>query len=164
MRLPAPMCLVAPVLALALANVAGPANAATYGNARFGYSVAYPADLLVPEPEAGNGDGRQFHARKGAAKMSVWGIYNALDQSPAEIAMDYERDCAAGKVSYSAVSKRLVAFSCITKAGQILYQKTLIKGDVLTTVRFEYPNSERSVWDPVVRQVAGSLAAAPAGN
>ena len=152
----------ASVLALVILSLAIPAqsqSATTYGNARFGYVIAYPADLLVPEREADNGDGRQFHARHGTAKMSVWGAYNAEGQSPEEIARNYAGDCGAGKVTYKVAKPRLVAFSCVTPAGRVIYQKTVIRQDVLSTVRFDYPNEERTIWDPVVRKVSGSLSA-----
>ena len=132
---------------------------ATYVNARFGYSVSYPADLLVPEPEADNGDGRRFHARRGTAAMLVWGAYNAEKQSPAGIARQYEADCGAGKVTYKVAKPALVAFSCITPAGRLIYQKTLIRRDVLATVRFEYPAAEQATWNPVVQRVSASLSA-----
>ena len=142
-----------------LATSAHSAGAATYVNARFGYSVSYPTDLLIPEPEADNGDGRKFHARRGTAAMLVWGAYNADQRSPEDIAREYEVDCGAGKVTYKVAKPQLVAFSCITPAGRVIYQKTLIRHDVLTTVRFEYPAAEQTIWNPAVQQVSGSLSA-----
>lgn len=44
----------------------------TYTNGRFGYSACYPADLLRPQPESPNGDGRAFVGEHGA-KLLVWG-------------------------------------------------------------------------------------------
>ncbi len=151
-------------LALTVLASAQSAGAATYANVRFGYSVGYPAELLIPEPEADNGDGRKFHARHGTATMLVWGSYNADKQSPEEIARAYESDCSAGQVNYKVAKSQLVAFSCTTPAGHVIYQKTLIHGDVLTTVRFEYPVGERTIWDPVVQQVSGSLRAGSSAN
>lgn len=141
--------------------LAGAANAATYANARFGYWLDYPAQLMVPGREADNGDGREFHAHHGAAKMAAWGGYNALDQSPAQIAQDYEKGCRGGKIGYRVARPRLVAFSCVMPGGRVLYQKTLIGGDVLATIRFDYPLAERATWDPVVNMVAGSLRLRP---
>ena len=143
----------------ALATAAHCAGMATYVNARFGYSVSYPADLLVPEPEADNGDGRKFHARRGTAAMLVWGAYNADNRSPEQIAREYEADCGAGKVTYKVAKPGLVAFSCTTPAGRVIYQKTLIRHDVLSTVRFEYPAGEQAIWDPAVQRVSASLSA-----
>lgn len=139
-----------------------PAFAATYGNARFGYSIRYPENLLVAEREADNGDGRAFHARTGLAKVLVWGAYRAMDyeQTPSGIAREYERHCSGGKVTYQVVKSTLVAFSCITPTRHVIYQKTLISPEVLRTVRFEYPYADRAIWDPVVQQVANSFTVA----
>ena len=32
----------------------------TYHNPRFGYSIAYPKDILYPQGESDNGDGQKF--------------------------------------------------------------------------------------------------------
>jgi len=55
---------------------------ATYANARYGYSIAYPDDLLTPGKEADDGDGLAFSAKTGGARVAVWGRYNATDDTP----------------------------------------------------------------------------------
>jgi hypothetical protein len=151
-------------LAIAFAAFAfaasGASTLATYANARFGYTIEYPADLLVPQPEAENGDGRAFDTKTGKAQILVYGGYNALDESPAELANHAEKDCAGGHAQYRVVKPALVAVSCMTKDG-ILYQKTLIHGDTLTTLRAAYPARERGQWDAVVAAMARSMAAPP---
>jgi hypothetical protein len=142
---------------LALVLNASPAFAVTYANARFGYTIAYRGDLLIAEPEADNGDGRSFHARHGAAKLLVWGSNRDADESPTVIARQYQGDCAAGKIAYSVVKPKLVAFSCVTAKGDILYQKTIIGDDRLCSLRFDYPAAERATWDGVVKEVSASL-------
>jgi len=90
----------AAALAVAAQSHGSPIAAQTvsYGNARFGYWISYPADLLVPEPEADNGDGRAFHARHATGKMSVWGSNRDQDAEPMPIAIarSYEADCGPG--------------------------------------------------------------------
>lgn len=145
-------------LVIGLAAVPLVAKAETYVNARFGYALRYPAALLAPQPEAENGDGRRFLARRGSATLSVWGAYRAADpaQSPKAIARAYEADCAPRSVTYEAIRPTLVAFSCRTPAGRILYQKTLLDGEVARSVRFDYPADERATWDRVVEEVSAS--------
>ncbi|HTR87972.1 MAG TPA: hypothetical protein VMI56_26050 [Reyranella sp.] len=155
------------VSALALAALAsvpatGGPSLATYANSRFGYTVEYPADLLVPQEEAENGDGRAFEARHGRAQILVYGGYNALNESPAELAGRAETDCAGHHAQYRVAKPNLVAISCTTTDG-ILYQKTMIRGDTLTTLRAAYPSSERKVWDGVVARMSRSLVPAPGG-
>ncbi len=137
------------------------ANAATYSNVRYGYWVSYPDDALVAEPEADAGDGRAFHARHGTAKMSVWATWNlhdnAVDQSPRGVAREAAMDCANQALPYRVVKRTFVALSCVTPKGSVIYQKTLISKDVLTSVRFEYPSAEKAHWDDVVKSVAATL-------
>lgn len=130
-----------------------------YANARFGYSILYPSDFLVPEPESGNSDGRSFHSPRRLGKLSVWGSYaSELETTPVSIARLYETDCRSGSITYEVLKLHLIAFSCVNRTGMILYQKTIIgRDDVLRSVRFEYPYSDRATWNPVVRQVANSL-------
>ena len=139
----------------------GPAHAETYTNVRYGYWVSYPADLLVAEPEADAGDGLSFHARQGTAKMSVWATWNlhdeAVDQSPEGVAREAASDCARGPIPYRVVKPKLVAVSCVTSQGRVVYQKTLISKDEVTSVRFEYPKVDSNRWDDVVKRVAASL-------
>ncbi len=156
-----PRHLLTPALAaLALSTVAAfPASAADYANARYGYFVSYPANLLVAEREADSGDGRKFHAKRGTAKMAVWAEWkmDELDQSPDHIAREAASDCDGGKVAYKVVKPKLVALSCVTPKGRVHYQKTLIGKDAVTTLTFEYAASEKARWDPVVARVSTSL-------
>src|SRR5690348_10551026 len=88
------MRILAATLFMALA-LALPARAGSYTNARFGYTLIYPNDRFTPQPEAENGDGRHFTARSGAADLAVWGAYNALEQTPDDIAAQTTTDCTA---------------------------------------------------------------------
>src|SRR5437588_5064694 len=53
----------------------------TYTNARFGYSISYPASVLVPQGESDNGDGQIFRSRDGHAEMRVFGRYNVQNET-----------------------------------------------------------------------------------
>ena len=129
-----------------------------YVNVRYGYSISFPPELLVAEPEADAGDGRAFHARKGLAQMRVWAEWKVadLDQRPAKIAAEAEQECG-GSAAYKVVKPALVAVSCVTKKGEILYEKTLFKGDQVVTMHMTYPATERRTWDPVLQRIAASL-------
>jgi hypothetical protein len=152
-----------PVMALMLVASAALAQSvdtpATYHNARFGYSISYPADLFQAEPESQNSDGRRFHAPNGGAHFAVWASYNSLQQTPTDIAADAASGCLPKSAPYRVMKVTLVAVSCETKDG-IYYRKTLIRGDVLTSFDMTYPASERTTWDPVVAKMSASLTAA----
>ena len=115
--------------------------------------------MFAPQPEADNGDGRHFKALSGGADLAVWGAYNAADQSPDTIANGVASNCAPAPQPYRLIKPTVVVVSCPTASG-ILYHKTYIRGDVLTTFEFIYPASEKARWDAIV----GTLKLTPAGR
>jgi hypothetical protein len=151
----------AATLSASIWQMAAASQLATYINARYGYSISYPAELLSPQREADNGDGRAFQAKIGRARFLVYGGYNALGDSPETLAEQVEGDCPGHRASYRVVKPVLVAVSCETSA-DILYEKVLIRGDALTTLSARYPKNERAVWNSVVSKMAGSMRAAHA--
>ncbi len=139
-----------------LAALTAPAWADLYGNARYGYTLDYPAGLFAPQPEADNGDGRHFKALKGGADLAVWANYNAMDDTPSAIADTAAGDCLASPAPYRLVRATLVVVSCPTAKG-ILYRKTLIRDDLLATFELIYPQAERARWDAVVPRLKLTL-------
>lgn len=125
-----------------------------YINARFAYSVDYPAGFLQAQPEADNGDGRAFTG--GGAEARVWG--SNYVQSPATIAAQIQADCGSARPAYRLVRADLVAMSCIA-GGQVIYQKTLIVRGRTISLRVAYPASQRRIWDRMVTAMALSLRA-----
>ncbi|MGH6872053.1 MAG: hypothetical protein ACREHE_11160 [Rhizomicrobium sp.] len=138
-------------------------RAAIYVNARYGYSISYPAELLTPQPEAENGDGRAFKAKVGKAEFLVFAESNALNETPEALAGEAEADCPTHHADYRIAKSTLVAVSCVTST-DILYRKTPIRDDILTTISARYPKSERTRWDSVVVEMADSLTLAQANN
>jgi hypothetical protein len=133
-------------------------SVATYQNARFAYVVDYPSPLLKAGQEADNGDGLRFVPNTGDADVRVWGQYNANDDSPTAILQfDLANDCAGDKVSYQVSKPNLIAFSCLSPRGRVVYTKIVISGDTLATLRFEYDPGEQETWSPVIKQMANSL-------
>lgn len=130
----------------------------TYHNVRFDFAIDYPDKLLIPGQEADNGDGLQFASSVDDADIRAYGSYNALEQSPAEM-LQYllQEDCAKEKVSYKVSKRGLVAYSCLSPTGRIVYEKVIIHADTLATVRFDYAAHEQARWAPVIKQMADSL-------
>ena len=130
----------------------------TYTNDRFGYSIDYPANLLTPQPEADNGDGRIFLSHDKKVEMRVWGNYDALSRSLRGEYRDALKTYIG--VKYKILLNDGFVVSGVSK-GAIYYRKTLYRksGDVGTFYTFyiTYPESARKPYDAVVRKVAGSL-------
>lgn len=133
-------------------------DVATYHNVRFDFAVDYPAKLLIAGEEADNGDGLQFASNASHADIRAYGGYNALEQTPKEMLQyNLKEDCEKNKVTYQVSKPAVVAYSCLSPAGRIVYEKIIIRDDTLATVRFDYDPHEQSRWLPVIKQMADSL-------
>jgi hypothetical protein len=154
----------APVLAISHPQPAPvvPVAWKTYQNARFGYSVRYPGDLLRPLPEADDGDGRHFQPLSGHADVAVWASYGA-DDALGALADEAAQGCVGGRASYRVVRDKAVppfmSLSCLKPGGTVLYARALRCKDVTTQIQLTYPAAEKAVWDPVVAKMSASLGA-----
>jgi hypothetical protein len=128
----------------------------TYANARFNYSIAYPASLK-PQGEAENGDGQAFRSANGETELRVWGSYNALNET---LGARYQKTVAElqqrGAVTYKVLGRGWFVVSG-TAGGKVIYQKTLLKGDVYKTFTFEYPAADKSLQDAITSRIANSF-------
>lgn len=133
-----------------------PATASThkwkvYANARFDYSICYPADLLTAHPEADNGDGGVF-SDKSRVELRVWGWYNVLKQDMDAIVAGLAS--ANAVISYRHTGTNWAVISG-RENGTVFYAKTL-KGrlawddiDSILVFRLTYPQREAGTYDPV---------------
>ena len=132
----------------------------SYSNARFGYSISYPADYLSPQKlEDVSNSGEIFLSKDKSAEMRVWGEYNAqyrtLEQQYQEDLKNYGEG-----VTYKVLLKNGYVISGI-KDDKIFYQKTLRRRlkeiDVFYTFTIEYKKSERKKFDTIAQQIAKSF-------
>lgn len=127
-----------------------------YANARFGYEICYPADLLTAQPEADNGDGRKFTGTSGA-ELAVWGGYNVLEQDMDALIGDLADEGAA--VTYRRATKDWAVVSG-RKNGDVFYAKVLLERnavddvDTVRNFRLTYPAGEAKTYDAVVARLA----------
>lgn len=124
-----------------------------YQNARFGYSIAYPSNLLAPRGEADNGDGQVFASK--SAEMSVFGSNMLLNETLFKefnaVVEEHEN------VSYKICRKNFFIVSSASD-GVIFYQKTMAKsGGAFVTFTIEYDESERETYDSIVTQIVKSF-------
>lgn len=126
----------------------------TYNNARFGYLISYPSNL-IPKGEADNGDGQVFEAKDKSAKLTVWGSNNALSQSLKQIYNDNLKEYGKA-VTYKNFGETWYVISG-KRNGKIFYQKTINDEDVYFTFVFEYAESKRKAYDKAVTKIAKSF-------
>ncbi|HLL99946.1 MAG TPA: hypothetical protein VK400_02760, partial [Pyrinomonadaceae bacterium] len=72
-----------PIFLLVFSNCAhGQTKYKTYYNARFGYQISYPPDLLAPQKEEdATASGKIFSAKDRTAEMRVFAHFNALSHT-----------------------------------------------------------------------------------
>ncbi|MGI4732252.1 MAG: hypothetical protein ACRYFW_10925 [Janthinobacterium lividum] len=144
------------VLALLACMAGSPAAAAEhqwrdYANVRYAYQLCYPADLMRPQPEAPNGDGRVFVGAHGA-RLSVWG-----EAADGTLTSDMVSSVAlltkgGGEITYKVVRPDWYVLSA-RRGDTILYYRTRLASGVLKTFELDYPAAEATTWNPVVARV-----------
>lgn len=125
----------------------------TYANARFGYSISYPANILIPQGEAENGDGQAFRSRDGHAEMRVFGRYNAMNET---LRSAFASAQEGKSVTYKLLKGNFYVISG-HKDGKIFYEKTMLKGDTFKTFMIEYDESEASTYDSITARIVRSF-------
>ncbi|RYG62705.1 hypothetical protein EON80_22615 [bacterium] len=127
----------------------------TYFNARFGTTLQYPANLVTPQPESQNGDGRRFLSKDGAIELTVYGSHNALGrtvktQMERAIA-DWKRDGA--RLTFQKYGPGWYALSGYS-GDDIFYEKALFQNGDFHTIIWQYPKEYKARLDvPVTRTV-----------
>jgi hypothetical protein len=132
----------------------------SYSNARFLYSIDYPAGILIPQREADNSDGRQFLSRDGHAKMLVYGRY-ALDTDSLQKEYD-EAVRGEGGANRAVTLKKLQKNWFVvsgTENGKIFYRKTIYTGGAFKTFVIEYDEEVRTLYDKITAHIAKSFRA-----
>jgi len=127
----------------------------TYANARFKYSISYPADLLIPQGESENSDGQVFREKNGSAEMRVYGGYNALNETLRGRFDELTRKWGKG-VTYKVLRQDWFVVSALVN-GKIHYQKTILRGDTFKTFEIEYDTVRGKTYNDVTARIAKSF-------
>jgi hypothetical protein len=118
---------------------------APYQNARFGFSLDVPRAFdAMPEPT--NGDGLQWRLGRLAA-MTASGMY-----AVPEVGLS----CARSPHVVSHRESKTSCWSTGKRDGWIFWEREVIAGDVLYSLRFQYAVSLKSEMDPIVTHVNAS--------
>lgn len=146
-----------PFVAISSAMAEVPHNWQTYANGRFGYSVCYPADLLRPQPESANGDGRTFSGPHGTT-LAVWGGWNVIGQTAAEEKTDRAREFTSQGygISYQVVRPGWFVLSGSGR-GRSFYERVIVTHNREAGFSIEYPAADAALWNPVVAKLSRCL-------
>lgn len=132
------------------AQVFAAAEWPTYDNARFQYSICYPPQSLIPQPEAENGDGRHFQAKDGA-ELTVYGDNDTSKETPEAAADEIGTRLGAppdGKVTYKVVHGNWFVVSGRTMK-QIFFAKGYLDHDQFKVFEFTYPIAKAGAYNDV---------------
>ncbi len=126
----------------------------TYANERLPFSIVVPASHFYALPAPPAGDGAVFVALDGSAEIRVWGAYNVLEQSLAELQQQALGEHTGDRVTYRRQGSDWFVISGFS--GQsIFYEKVILRADIVAGFVMTYPAAGRALFD----QLLGSIAA-----
>jgi hypothetical protein len=131
----------------------------TYHNARFDFSISYPAEVLIPQGESENHDGQKFRSRDGHAEMLVYGSHNALNQTLRQLYSEETNPLADHPhrtVSYKTLKTNWFVVSGI-EDGKVFYQKTILTKGIFKTFHIEYDERQKDLFDSLTAQMVRSF-------
>lgn len=126
-----------------------------YENSRFMYRVEHPANL-IPQGEAGNGDGQVFRSKNADASLTVFGQY-VVDGNAEQCDVIARSHQQGFNVTYKVQKAKLTVASGFVKPGTVFYSKGVVAGDVCLILELEYPVSQKDQYDAMVTRISNSL-------
>ena len=138
-------------------------NYRVYHNARWNFTIPYPADLLVPQGESANGDGQEFRSKDRLISMRISGIYNALDETLDELhsAESRENSRTNQVITYRVRKNNWFVLSGYIiddqEKSKIFYKKTILTNGVIIHFEMSYDKAQKKSMDPIVGRIIQSL-------
>lgn len=156
-----------PVLGADLAAAQAAGGWETYRNARFGYAISYPPTLLVPGPEAMNGDGRGFRSPDRQTAMLVFGRLLQPGETLASIYGDAEKRFGADRITYKVRKRTWFVLSGFVADQLIFYKAGMIYtappgsltpgARIYASFELSWPETRRAVVDKKVGRILRSF-------
>jgi hypothetical protein len=129
-----------------------------YENEKFDFSIAYPANFLIPQGETPNGDRQRFISMDGRVVMEVSATPKSTDESLKEIyqAAGEWISNRAGSVTYKVRKDDWFVISGY-EGKRIFYQKTILDDGILKTFRIECDEEQKKILQPMTEKIARSF-------
>ena len=130
-----------------------------YRNERFGFSLAYPGDLLHLEKKSEAGDGEVFVSRDGEARLLVGALPNDKRQTPAA----YQQYIARQSYADYRIGYRRIAQSWFVLSGEgngkTFYEKVMFScgGRLINSFAVIYPTDQSDQFDRIVEGIEASF-------
>lgn len=136
----------------------------TYCNSRFAYCIDYPKDIIYPQPESANGDGRVFIDKQGQEILRVFGRNNSdpdfgnvtLEQQFNTDLHDIEKQTDQQVITYQKLGNDFFIISGYNK-DRFFYQKTILKDGAFGYAMLQYEKSNKATFDKLSERVFKSF-------
>ena len=124
----------------------------TYRNARFGFTLSYPASIFTPQPPPDSGDGQTFLTDDRRAKVVVYATTNDERFSPQDYRKTILKDFGGyDQLDYSPSGKTWFVLSGY-RGENIYYQKVMFScgGGVITALSVTFPRAEKKFYEGLI--------------
>lgn len=136
----------------------------TYCNSRFDYCIDYPKDIIYPQPESANGDGRIFIDKQGQEILRVFGRNNSdpefgnitLEQQFHTDLHDIEKQTDHQVITYQKLGNDFFIISGYNK-DRFFYQKTILKDGALGYAMLQYEKRDKATFDKISERIFKSF-------
>ncbi|MBN1882790.1 MAG: hypothetical protein JW885_11495 [Deltaproteobacteria bacterium] len=126
-----------------------------YINTRYGFSIPYPSELLIPQPPPSNNDGREFLSHDKQSQMSAWGTFNIMEETLAG-RMASEKSDPDRTVTYEATQNDWFVISGYID-GRIFYIRTYLVDDIFYTFYIVYDETLSDIFNPITAHISGEF-------
>ncbi len=127
-----------------------------YCNARFGFCVEVD-NQWGKEAAPANNDGRSFFDGEGL-KVSVWGSYNALNETPREAMSNAQN--GLDRVTYETMRDNWFVVSGY-KGSDIVYTRVFLHNDTYYTLLITYPKTLQKEYNAIVTRLSKTFRVLP---
>ncbi|MBL7978821.1 MAG: hypothetical protein JNN12_10815 [Bacteroidetes Order II. Incertae sedis bacterium] len=131
-----------------------------YANARFNYSIKYPA-AMIADPPPTNGDGQSYRSADGLAEYTTWG--SVVIRTDTVLQEQLFMASEGRRVTLKRVKPTFIVVSGYQDDGRIFYRKTiLVKANTVPGMTYDYiksfeivyPANQRTPYDKIVTEIA----------
>lgn len=124
-----------------------------YTNARYGFSVDYPADLKGGQ-EPANGDGMNFSSADGSIKLTVSGSNNAMDYTAASYLKNLLSQHPSAAYHECKDDWCIISW---TDGSSIVYWKAVVGSGSINEYQITYPVNQKDQFDAVISHISSTF-------
>lgn len=133
-----------------------------YRNARFGTTIAYPAERFIAQPPPENDDGRRFVSPDGTVQFIVYAGHNVLGQTIDDLLSDEIEFGAFDSITDRQMSASRFSIEGTREGKRVLHVKMIDDADVIHAFQLE-ADAGASAWltGPMLQRMRLSLDVEP---